>query len=287
MQLPGSQVAAAQPADSIVVTGDRLGHERQQAEFYVRELGIAAGEQPTARWFDPICPHAIGLSKENAKVVEERARSLIIEVGAPLAKPNCSANFNIVFTDAAEAVVRYVAQHGDTVERELPTVLVRELTSGAAPIRWWYNSEARTRDGAPAMSLPFPPGVNVESDSGVASLPSGRSGSLSLYSPSLVSNQLVRSITFATVVIDVRRSHGVPLSSAIDYAALVGLAEIRLGATPVRSVLSLFQPNGERQLTSRDRAFLTGLYEISMDRRAKQQRQALISKMVDQSRTEP
>lgn len=288
MSLPSAQVYAAPPTDdSIVVTGDRVGRERQQAESYVREVGIGVGEQPTARWIDPVCPHAIGLSKENAKVVEERIRNIVVEVGAPLAKRGCLANFNVVFTDSAEAVVRLVARRDDTISRELPTAAVQELTGGAAPIRWWFNSEMRTRDGAPAMSLPFLPGVQVQSDSGVASLPSGRSGSLSLYSPSLVSNQLVRSIQLATVVVDVRRSQGVLLSSVVDYAALVGLAEIRLGATPPRSVLSLFQPNGERRLTSRDRAFLTGLYEIAMDRRGRQQRQALVSKIVNQSRTEP
>ena len=276
----GSQLSAEPPRDtSIVVTGDRPGHQRQQAETYVSELGVALGEQPTARWIDPVCPHAIGLSRDHAKLVEQQMRSVILEIGAPLAKPGCSANLNIVFTDSAETVVRYVARYDDTVSRDLAPASVRDLTSGSAPIRWWYNTDIRTRDGSGASSLPFLPGVQVESDSGVASLPSGRLGSLALYNPSLVSNQLVRSIQFATVVVDVQRSNGVLLSSVVDYAALVGLAEVRLGAMPDRSVLSLFQPNGERHLTNRDRAFLTSLYSIAMDRRAAQQRQAIVRAM--------
>lgn len=277
----GSQLCAEpRRDDSIVVMGDRPGHEPQQAESYVSELGVAAGEQPTARWIDPVCPHAIGLSKEHATLVERQIRNVIVQVGAPLAKPGCSANLNIVFTDSAEAVVRYVARHDDTVSRELRPASVRELTSGVAPIRWWYNTDIRSRDGVPGMSLPFLPGVQVESDSGVGSLPYGRSGSLSLYSPSLVSNQLVRSIQFATIVVDVRRSRGAMLRSVVDYAALVGLAEVKLGANPERSVLSLFHPNGQRQLTNRDRAFLTGLYSMAMDRRARQQRQALVGALI-------
>ena len=262
-----------------------IGRRRpgNKPKSYLKELGIGAGEQQTARWIDPICPHAIGLNRKNAAIVEGQLRQVIGEVGAPLAKRGCAANFNIVFTNSAEAVVSYVTRHDTSVSRELPPSSVRDLTNGVAPIRWWYNTEKRSRDGAPATSLPFMPGVQVESNSGVASLPSGRSGSLSLYSPSIVSSQMVRDIQFVTVVVDVRRADGVPLSSVVDYAALVGLAEVKLSAAPARSVLSLFEQNGEHQLTSRDRAFLTGLYRIAMDRRARQQRQALIGAIASEA----
>lgn len=269
--------AQPSPQIPIVVRGERQGHSRQQAESYVNELGIAAGDQQAARWIDSICPHAIGLDGPTAKVVEEQLRSTIAEIGAPLAKNGCAPNLNVVFTDSPEAIVAYVARRNDSVSRDMSPAVVRNLRSGVAPIRWWYNTELRSRDGSPILSIPFVPGVQVESDSGVASLPSGKSGTLALSSPSNVSSQLIRNIQFATVVIDVNRSAGVRLSSAVDYAALVGLAEVKPGATPPRSVLSLFQPNGENRLTNRDRSFLKGLYSIAMDRRARQQRQALIS----------
>ena len=88
------------------------------------------------------------------------------------------------------------------------------------------------------------------------------------------------------MVIDVKRAEGVPLKSVIDYATLVGLAEIKLGASPGNSILSLFRSDGHNRLTRRDRAFLTGLYRIAMDRRAEQQRRALVGAIAGRTTSE-
>jgi hypothetical protein len=151
-------------------------------------------------------------------------------------------------------------------------------------VRWWYNTEIRSRDGSPAADVPTPGGF-LEGPQ-VIPLPTGQSGNLSLYSPSLVSTQAVRAIHSATVVIDVKRAEGVPLKSVIDYATLVGLAEIKLGASPGNSILSLFRSDGHNRLTRRDRAFLTGLYRIAMDRRAEQQRRALVGAIAGRTTSE-
>jgi hypothetical protein len=101
---PGSTAPQASNDETIVVTGELPGDPKEQARAYVKELGVAAGEQPTARWFDPICPHAIGLGKEHAKIVEEQIRRIIREAGAPLAKARCAPNFAVAFTDGPERV---------------------------------------------------------------------------------------------------------------------------------------------------------------------------------------
>ena len=240
----------------------------------MRELRVATGEQPTARWFDPICPRSIGLGNEHAALVEAQIRQIVRDVGAPLAKPGCDANFAIVFTDGAERVVRRIAGS----RGGLPIADARELKEGNAPMRWWYNTELRSKDGKPASDAGVP-WAEVGSPS-YQPLPTGSSGALPQYNSSMVSTQAIRAIHSATVVVDVNRAEGASLKSVVDYAALVGLSEIALGAAPSGSVLSLFQSGGNRELSIRDRAFLKGLYQIAMDRSSDRQRRAIVEKMV-------
>jgi hypothetical protein len=276
---PHSAWSAQAPNEAIVVTGEPPEKAREDARSYVKELGVAPGEQQAARWLDPVCPRAIGIAKEHQQIVEEQLRRIIRDVGAPLAKPGCAANFTLAFTDGAGAVVRHIARRDPGVVREVPPSDVRRLKDGAAPVRWWYSTEPRTRDGASVVTTEFLPGVQIEGNA-YGTLPAGRGGALLQRNPSIVGSQIIRSIHAATVVIDVKQAEGVPLKSVVDYAALVGLAEIKLDAAPARSVLSLFQPGGERRLTRRDTAFLTALYRIPMDRRSEQQRRSIVGEMV-------
>lgn len=261
--------------DVIIVTGEPEEQARLKAKSYIGELGVATGEQPTARWFDPVCPRAIGLSQQHSAIVEAQVRRIVRDVGAPLAEEGCKANFVIAFTDGAERVVQRISGS----RGGLPLADARELKEGGAPIRWWYNTELRGKDGMPASDAAVP-WAQLGSPS-YTPLPSGQSGSLLQYNSSVVSTQSVRAIHSATVVVDVERAEGAALKSVIDYAALVGLAEIVLGASPSDSVLSLFQSGNNRELTFRDRAFLAGLYQIAMDRGSARQRRAIVQAMVN------
>lgn len=67
----------------------------------------------------------------------------------------------------------------------------------------------------------------------------------------------------------------------VDYAALVGLAEVRLGATAPNSILGLFGPDPNiGDLTVTDHAFLTALYALNLDRKAEQHRRVLIGQII-------
>lgn len=276
--VPSALSSHVQSSDeTIVVTGELEKQARQKAQSYVRELKVASGEQPTARWFDLICPRTIGLSKEHASIVEKQVRQVIREIGAPLAEQGCKANFAIVFTDGPERVVQRIAGS----RGGLPLADARELREGTAPVRWWYNTELRSKDGMTASDASVP-WAAVGSPS-YQPLPTGSSGSLPQYNSSIVSTQSVRAIHSATVIIDVNRADGASLKSVVDYAALVGLSEIALGASPQGSILSLFQADGDRELTARDRAFLKGLYQIAMDRSSDRQRRSIIKEMVSAS----
>jgi hypothetical protein len=108
-----------------------------------------------------------------------------------------------------------------------------------------------------------------------------QTGTITQPGSSIVSTQIKRALTQATILIDVNAAAGKSLRSVVDYASLVGLAEVRLGATAPNSILGLFggEPNiGE--LTVTDYAFLKALYSMSLDRRAEQHRRVLIGQIV-------
>ena len=76
------------------------------------------------------------------------------------------------------------------------------------------------------------------------------------------------------------RAQGKRRSPVVDYAAPVGLAEIRAGAAPRNSILSLFAANDSKRLTGNDRAMLKGLYALHLTRKADQQRRVLIGSIL-------
>jgi hypothetical protein len=173
----------------------------------------------------------------------------------------------IAFTDGPKPVLQHIARKSSALNQASARD-VRKLKQGDAPVRWWYITETRSRDGAETDTLDMTFGAPV----------------LRIASPSLISTQAVRAITTATVIVDVGAAEGLPLKSVVDYAALVALAEIKGDASPSGSILSLFDRAGApRELTRRDSGFLSGLYSIHMDRRADQQRRTLVGQMVRQA----
>lgn len=283
--------AQQQPPSDIVVTGQTPEKMRDETEIYLNQVGVAAGERPTSRWFDPICPHAIGLQPEQVAAAERQLRETIATVGAPLAKEGCKPNFAVVFTDDGGAVVRQIAKKEPTRLREVPASAQNELKQGAAPVRWWYETEIREADGRQMVSAP-PPSLTVFSTGGMSmsgsgtlagTVPSNEEKYLNHYNSSAVSTQFVRALRSATVVVDVARAKGKPLSSVIAYAAMVGLAEIRQAAMPGTSILGMFSnPNSFGELTATDTAFLKSLYRAHMDRTAEQQRRTLVGGMLQE-----
>ncbi len=272
----------ASAADEITVVGTRETPEeaRRQAQNYVRQMGIAAGETPAARWVDPICPRAVGVAPAIAAKVEARVRAIAAEHDVPVARPRCRTNIAISFTADAGGLVQRIARRSSRPLAQVPVTDRDALLGGAAPVRWWYETGVRGRDGIPAGDIE-PPMAGTNGLGG-SYLGSGDQNSfVQHYQSSLVSTQAIRAITGATVVVDVERASGVSLDAVAAYAALVALAEVRArDPAPRGSILALFEGEGGRDLTVQDRAFLSGLYDLPLDRHARQHRTRLVRALI-------
>lgn len=264
----------------ITVTGERLtpAQARERAIAYVHHTGIVAGKETVARWTDKVCPRAVGLSPENARRVENRFRAIAASVGAPLASDRCSPNVTINFVGDGAGFTRQVAQRDPQRLREVSYKQRSELINGRAPIRWWYLTELRSRDGTRMVGMD-PAFVTGDGQMAGPALPSnGEASTLTQFSSSNLSTQVNRALLSATVVVDTSRAEGRTLDAVGAYAAFVALAELMPRDEPLRgSILGLFGtdeiPSG---LTKLDTTFLRELYSLPLDRKARQQRTRLV-----------
>lgn len=285
-------IAAPVAAENdIVVRGQLLSKEEAaaQAKAFVQAVGIVSTVKPAARWVDPVCPKVSGLADAAvAARVEARFRSIASAVGARLAKPGCKTNLLIGFTNDADALARQINADDPRQMIELSNAWRGRLVNGRTPMRWWYSTEVRSADGQPPVNAPLPwlaisteGGAEGGGGSATNNDAGGDSGGGYTNSrrASLISSNAKRAIRTATVLVDVTLAQGKDLDGVIDYAALVGLAEIRFsGEPPANSVLALFAPeNPVYGLTTQDEALLKSLYRLPLDRQGRYHRGWLVN----------
>ena len=267
---------------TIVVIGQDEEERRRELRDFVRELGIAKGERSVARWVDPICPKVTGLAPEHAAIVNSRVRAVARRSGARVAKGGCDANIVVAFSGDARTLANFIRARAPTRVAEVPVTDRSSLFDGSGAIRWWYSTETRDGSGTPASALP-PPWTSGNGPGGGSVLPMNEDSTvLNHYSPSLVSTRTMRALQSATILVDANLAEGHNLSSVADYVALIALAEIRLDAKPPNSILGLFaKGSSPRRISPRDQAFLRALYNLPMDRTARQQRGRLVNDMAN------
>jgi hypothetical protein len=248
---------------------------REQIVSFVREIGVAAGEQPAARWLEPICPRVLGLSEKQAARVHAQLDKVAQDAGIPVARQPCKGNIAIAFTNDAKGVVRSIQKRSARRLTEMSASARASLLEGNAPVRWWYTTDVVSRFGDKRGDM-----TPKATPDGPGNVPGGDRPSIAHYTSSLVSTQEMRSLQSATVVVDVEMATGVSLEALASYAALVAFAEINArDAAPAGSILSRLKPGGADALTEMDMAFLRALYRISLDRQAHSHRRLLVERM--------
>jgi hypothetical protein len=265
--------------DEILVEGQRLtpAQARERAVAYVQHTGITNGKESIARWIDPICPRVIGVAPHVAQQMISTLRTLAAQTGVPTTKPGCTPNIAINFVGNGDAFMRRISASDPSQLAKLSANEREALISGGAPVRWWYFTESRGRDGDRMNGMD--PAFVTGAESGGATLPSNGESSTSMnYGASMVSTQMARALRGATVVIDTVKAEGATLDSVAAYTAMVAFAELQPRNTPFDgSILGLFgDPDAPRSLSKLDQTFLKELYALPLDRRARQQRGRLV-----------
>ncbi len=272
------------PDAPIVVTGTRptRAEARERAAAFVRELGVASGERPVARWADRVCPVVRGIAEPYAGIVEARMRAIAAAAGIETVPEGCRPNISVSFVGDAAGLVQEVARRSPTRLNEVPGPAREALLNGAAPVRWWYITETRSRHAM--RNAPQSLSTETGGQGGGSSTTSAQleADAISQYNSSTVSTQVNRVLLDAAVVVDFDEVSGRSLEAVAAYAAFVAFAEVRAAdASPPASVLGMFGQNaGVATLTDWDMAFLRALYRLPLDRQARRHRGLLVRDMV-------
>jgi len=269
----------------IVVTGQRPTREqaRERAVSFVRQVGVARGEQSASRWTDPVCPRVLGIAQPYSGIVEERMRAIAREVGMRVGATGCQPNISVSFVGDAAGLMQEIDRRSPTRLQEVPHDLRAAMLTGDAPIRWWYLTERRSRHSM--RNAPQALQTEAGSAGGGSQQASGALDveALTQYDSSMISTQMARAIIDANVVIDLDRVEGRTLQAVAAYAAFVAYSEVRPSAPPpAGSVLDMFNgDNAPDGLTDWDMAFLRALYQLPLDRPARRHRGIIVRDMVN------
>ena len=257
----------------VVVTGkSRPTPARiEKANQFIKRAGVLRNGQQLARWVDPICVHVIGLDEQYSQVVNEVVRHVGAQAGVQVAPAECHPNIMISFTDDGAGLTQAIFKRSTRSLSEVSHNTKNQLLHGNAGVRWWYTTEVKGSDGRSLVSGP-PVAAPTGGEGGASIIPD--KPTLNTYSSSIVTIYGVRAITRATAIVDVHGATGLSLNTVAEYIALVVLAEVYPQVPPPEnSVLDAFSgPASPKRLTSEDRAFLSALYKVSLDRQPSQQR---------------
>lgn len=271
--------------DVITVDGRRTtkAEIRREAEEFVRSTGIATSNKAAARWVDAICPTVKGVSAANANIIVTKIEDVARTAGARVARQPCKPNIIVAFAADGSKLMRDIARD----RRKIGGVPIRErqsLVETPVPLRWWYATDTRGRHGTSRTTgqLPWAGSDDGGAQQGGGS-PTNDISTITQNNSSIVSTQVNRVLTNATVIVDATLAKGQSLDAIAAHVAMVALAEIERGARPDGSILSLFaMPSpGLDDLSKGDLAVLKSLYGIALDRAGWQQKGRLVDGMIE------
>jgi hypothetical protein len=222
----------------------------RQVSEYVYSIAGSGNVESLARWKVPVCPAIAGLAAAEADFVKRRIATIATDAGVPLGDEGCAPNFVVILTPDPKALLKDWWSDDHTLfNRDRGLGGVNRMIETDQPVRVWHNA------------CNVPPLRGYYQPSGQLNCNVGVTGSRLVFAA-------VRAIYSAIVVVDLTRIEGLTFSQMTDYAAMVGLAQIRpapeQGEAP--TILGLFATNGtrrEKELTAWDRSFLKAVYETT------------------------
>ncbi|MEH6723451.1 MAG: hypothetical protein V7686_08020 [Qipengyuania sp.] len=287
---PGANEPAG-PADQegILVEGQRAmpAPARETARAVVRNTGLVRGDRPIARWRERLCIDVIGIEPAAREMVAQRiadyAETLELEARTD---QSCQTNVSVAFTFGAAALVEKVRIRKPKQFREVPAYHADVVFGEAAPVRAWYRTEWRDRNGRAAGGIQ-PASVTVGGVSWSGEMPNKDDAPITTgISKSRVQTDATRSIEAAMIIVDRDLAAGYRVDEIADLITLLALAELypREIDPESNSILSLFEtPNSELRggMSRCDRVLLDELYALPAARTSRVQRGALVKALAD------
>jgi len=267
-----SSATKSQSLDEITIRGHRAELERRASRF-VNRIAATENAEGLPRWNWPVCPLVTGLPRSEGEFILERLSEVARAAEVPLADEHCRPNLYVVVTpDPRKALEGLDSRHRETLFRGTGASVVHDFIVTPRAVRVWYNTAMTSPDGVPPGILP---GCTIGPLCNVPIFDHVDDTRLSL--------NRIWNLSRVVLIVDEARLKAVSRGQLADYAAMVGLAEIKPDARlgDAETILKLFDaaaaaaPAG---MTDWDRAFLKGLYATKQ--KSKGQRSEIASTIV-------
>ena len=257
---PPHKQATEAPSKDAVLPQVTIRGQREELEnhlwAYVGSIIRQPFEASLVRWTRPICPLVVGLARQENKLLAARLSEIAAAAGAQLAHRPCTANFAVILTTEPDAVLEAWYKRDYHIFGEASEHTIDRFIETSQPVRVWYNI---IKEGAGPLS-------NTAGSAALAGKgPTGVPVAGGLEGSRLVFNA-VRAFSSVIVTIDSKQVTDFNLHQLADYAAMVGMVEVRphadVGAT-TPSILRLFASSTEPApagLSAWDTALLKALY---------------------------
>lgn len=256
-QQTGSATGQEDRVDDIEVIGGRA--LRDAVEVFADTVVAPPRGRNPARWSRRVCVGAANLQRETAQALIDRVSQVATDVGLRAGDPGCKADILIVGTDDGPAMAAALVEHrpfafrpGYSGASRSAFQLARFQQSDAA-VRWWH------------VALP------VVAETGQVAVSTRGNGPPIIPGGSRLRTEVRNNLSRAIIIVDFGRASHVSFEQLADFVAMAALAQIDPDAdmSSFPSVLNVFDdPSAASGLTDWDRAYLTGLYGVEMNRRA-------------------
>jgi hypothetical protein len=233
--------------EEIVVRGKRL--RDKEIETFVDALTPSRLRGQIARYAEPVCPGAMGLSDQHNKVVSERLRAVAKAAGAPLAKAPCRPNLTVIVTDDKQALAKRIRA---SFSKNSVTPVATANSASAIVLHLEGETDANGQL------------VGIREESG-----DGRSGygEVEVFTSDRIRPGTSPTFLASVMIVEPSAIAGLTTLQLADHAAMRLLAKAdpaRLAGGTPQTILTLLEtPEGAMApitLTSWDLAFLKGLY---------------------------
>ena len=233
---------------------DRAILERRVNTF-VSSVTIAPYQESLAQWKKemPICPQVAGLPYLDGEYVLTRFSQIAEAVGASLAPNICRPNLYILVSSVPDELIAEWSKHNPWMFGTAGGMKIRQFLHANAPVRVWYNTSFFNGDGLPCKV--YNEGITMcEQGSQITQ----------------IRRNAVRDLSSVVVLVDARQIKEISMGQLAAYIAMVGLAEIRVGAKlgDAPTILRLFTDTANAPalgMSAWDTAYLKALYHTELD----------------------
>ena len=267
----GAARASRDPLGEVDITAQR--ELARRVSKFVDQIAATANAEGLPRWQIPVCPLVTGLPRQAGELIltriSEAARAAEVRLAGERCRPNL---YVIVIDDPQKALAAVGARKRTNIFGQANASVVREFIDTPRAVRVWYNYDMTDSFGmspGSAQGCTYGPFCNVPIFDHTL--------------PTRLSFNRLWNLTSVVLIVDKARLSTVSTRQLAGYAAMVGLADIRVDAHlgDAQTILRLFGSGAAAvplDMTEWDQDFLKSLY--STEQKSKWQRSEIAHSMV-------